>query len=135
MPDSIRPDGRSSVDPDRDPERAKRDMRPVREPTERRSYRDVDAFEIEDGTVMVCLAKPGHRIAEEFVPVADVERLREDRDDAREDRDALMAEIERLREALQRIDIGLTDFVENGAECTMDPQDVLEIVRHALNAS
>jgi hypothetical protein len=46
-----------------------------------------------------------------------------------------VAEIERLREALQRIDIGLTDFVENGAECTMDPQDVLEIVRHALNAS
>jgi hypothetical protein len=42
------------------------------------------------------------------------------------------AEAERLREALQRIDIGLTDFVENGAECTMDPQDVLEIVRHAL---
>jgi hypothetical protein len=53
------------------------DIRPVREPTERRSYRDVDAFETDDGKVMVCLAKPGHRIAEEYVPVAEVERLRE----------------------------------------------------------
>jgi rubrerythrin len=42
------------------------------------------------------------------------------------------SEVERLREALQRIEAGLVEYVENGAECTMDPQDVLEIVRHAL---
>ena len=55
------------------------DRRPVREPTEYwiGTFRDVDAFETGAGKVMVCLAKPGHRIAEEFVPVAEVERLRE----------------------------------------------------------
>jgi hypothetical protein len=47
-------------------------------------------------------------------------------------REDLEAEVERLREALQRIEAGLVEYVENGAECTMEPQDVLEIVRHAL---
>ena len=46
----------------------------------------------------------------------------------------LHEEVERLREALERIDVGLTDYVENGADCTMDPQDVLDIVRHVLRS-
>jgi hypothetical protein len=38
------------------------------------TYRDIDAFETDDGKVMVCLGKPGHLAPEQYVPEAAVKR-------------------------------------------------------------
>ena len=43
----------------------------------RLSYRELDCIELSDGRVMVCLDTPGHRLSEEYVPVTELDRLRE----------------------------------------------------------
>lgn len=53
--------------------------------SDHRTYTDLDAFRLDDGRVMVRLNEPGHRLPEEFVPVAE--------------RDAYKAALEALVEA------------------------------------
>lgn len=42
----------------------------------RTTYRELDAFRLSDGRVLVCPDTEGHRVPEEYVPRAELKRLR-----------------------------------------------------------
>jgi hypothetical protein len=65
-----------------------------------RTYTPLDAFRYHDnGRVYVYLNEPGHRLPEEFVPAAEVERLREALSTAADDLDKAANQFEGIRQS------------------------------------